>query len=217
MLAQLLEYCTSSTGLTWLILWSDLAIAISYFAIPFVMVVVLRDRRSDIPYPWLWTLFVTFIVACGLTHVVHIMSALMGVPYLAVAAVIGAITALASVGTAIAFSIILPQIKLLPSPEQQRAQLEKLVAERTKEKDVLIREINHRVGNQLQILSSLVSIETRRATSPEVLEVLGRIRTEIITMGDRHRAMSGRDYLAAQNISFHSSSLPPAGAAEAAQ
>ena len=86
MLAQLLEYCTSSTGLTWLILWSDLAIAISYFAIPFVMLVVLRDRRRDIPYPWLWTLFVTFIVACGLTHVVHIMSALMGVPYLGAAA-----------------------------------------------------------------------------------------------------------------------------------
>src|SRR6187551_679556 len=77
MLAQLLEYCTSNTGLTWLILWSDLAIAVSYFAIPFVMLVVLRDRRSDIPYPWLWTLFVTFIVACGLTHVIHVVAALM--------------------------------------------------------------------------------------------------------------------------------------------
>jgi hypothetical protein len=210
MLAQLLEYCASSTGLTWLILWSDLAIAISYFAIPFVMLVVLRDRRRDIPYPWLWTLFVTFIVACGLTHVVHVMSALMGVPYLGAAAVIGAVTALASVATAIAFSIILPQIKLLPSPKQQRAELERLVAERTKEKDVLIHEINHRVGNQLQILSSLVSIETRRATSPEVIDVLARIRAEIVSMGERHRTLSARDYLAAHNINFKSSLLPRA-------
>lgn len=216
MLAQLLEYCTSGTGLTWLILWSDLAIAVSYFAIPFVMLVVLRDRRRDIPYPWLWTLFVAFIVACGLTHIVHVMSALMGVPYLGISAVIGAITALVSVATAIAFSIILPQIKMLPSPEQQRVQLEKLVAERTKEKDVLIREINHRIGNQLQVLSSLINIENRRAVTPEVHDVLGRIQTELTNMGEQHRTLSGRDYLAAQNISFRTSGMPPAGTAEPA-
>lgn len=216
MLAQLLEYCTSNTGLTWLILWSNLAIAVSYFAIPFVMLVVLRDRRRDIPYPWLWTLFVIFIVACGLTHVVHVMSALMGVPYLGISAVIGAITALASVATAIAFSIIIPQIRHLPSPEQQRVQLAKVVAERTKEKDELIREINHRIGNQLQVLSSLINIENRRAVTPEVHDVLGRIRTELMNMGEQHRALSGRDYLAAQNISFKSSGLPPAGSAEQA-
>ncbi len=216
MLAQLVEYCTSSTGLTWLILWSDLAIAVSYFAIPFVMLVVLRDRRNDIPYPWLWTLFVTFIVACGLTHIVHVMAALTGVPYLGIAAIIGAVTALASVATANAFAIILPQIKLLPSPEQQRVQLAKLVAERTEEKDVLIREINHRIGNQLQILSSLINIENRRAMTPEVHDVLGRIRTELANMGEQHRTLSGRDYLAAQNINFKSSGTPPAGSAKQA-
>jgi hypothetical protein len=214
MLVQLMEYCTSSAGLTWLILGSDLAIVVAYFAIPFIMLVVLRDRKDDIPYPWLWTLFVTFIVACGLTHVVHIMSALTGVAYLGLAAAIGAVTALASVGTAIAFSILLPQIKLLPSPEQQRWQLEKLVAERTSEKDALIREINHRVGNQLQILSSLVSIESRRAVTPEVADVLGRIRAQLVNMGEQHRTLSGRDYMAAQKISFTSLPFPPAGAVE---
>lgn len=65
MLNQLIELCTSRTGLYWLILGSDLSIALAYFAIPLTMAIVLRNRRDDILYPWLWTLFVTFIVACG--------------------------------------------------------------------------------------------------------------------------------------------------------
>lgn len=199
MLSQLIAYCTSYQGQLWITLWSDLAIALAYFAIPLTMLVVLRDRRHDIPYPWLWTLFVTFIVACGLTHVVHLWSAFMGVDYAGTQATISVITALASVGTAIAFTIILPQIKTLPSPWQQKRDLEKLVDERTREKDRLIREINHRIGNQLQILSSIVSIEMRRAKSDEAHDVLQRFRKELVTMGEQHTRLSQKDYLGAHD------------------
>ncbi len=196
MLSQLIALCTSYQGQLWITLWSDLAIAVAYFAIPITMLVVLHDRRHDIPYPWLWTLFVTFIVACGLTHVVHLFSAYMGVEYAGTQAVIEVITALASVGTAIAFMIIMPQIKTLPSPWQQQRKLENLVDARTEEKDRLIREINHRIGNQLQILSSIVSIEMRRAQGEEALDLLHRFRNELVTMGEQHTRLSQKDYLA---------------------
>ena len=75
MLEPLIQLCTSAAGLFWLVLGSDVSIAIAYFAIPVTMAVVLRQRRDDIPYPWLWTLFVMFIVACGLTHSAHAFSA----------------------------------------------------------------------------------------------------------------------------------------------
>lgn len=195
MLTQLIELCTSNTGLVWLILGSDVAIAVAYFAIPLTMAVVLRHRKNDIPYPWLWTLFVTFIVACGLTHVGHVWSAILGTPFLSFQAAIGIFTALASVGTAIAFALILPQIKLLPSPKVQKANLEKLVAERTKEKDQLIREINHRVGNQLQIISSLVSIESRQVVGEEAKEILKRLKVEQERLAKDHALRSSQDYL----------------------
>src|ERR1700687_1319946 len=108
MLNQFIELCTSSSGLFWLVLGSDLSIAVAYFAIPITMAVVLRDRKDDIPYPWLWTLFVTFIVACGLTHSAHVLSAASGADYLEVHAGIGLFCALTSVGTAIAFVFIIP-------------------------------------------------------------------------------------------------------------
>lgn len=96
MLQQFLLWCTSDNTLFWTIVGSDLAIAFAYFAIPLTMAIVLRQRGDDIPYPWLWVLFVTFIVACGLTHVVHIWSAIAGTDNLWLHAAIGALTALAS-------------------------------------------------------------------------------------------------------------------------
>jgi hypothetical protein len=195
MLDPLIAFCTSAGGLFWLVLSSDVSIAIAYFAIPVTMAVVLRQRRNDIPYPWLWTLFVLFIVACGLTHLTHAFSAASGTDYLWLQAAINVFCAATSVGTAIAFAFILPQIKLLPSPAQQRAALEKLVSQRTTEKDQLIREINHRVGNQLQIVSSLISIESRKTGNGEALGILGRLKTELDKMAHEHRERSKMDYL----------------------
>jgi hypothetical protein len=195
MLKQIIEFCTSDQTLFWVVLSSDVAIALAYFAIPITMAVVFRHRGDDIPYPWLWTLFVIFIVACGLTHVVHVASAIKLTEYLGFLASIELITALASVGTAIAFTFVLPQIKNLPSPRQQQERLQQLVAERTLEKDRLIREINHRIGNQLQILSSLVSIERRRASADESLDILERMRDQLDQMAMQHVELSQRDYL----------------------
>jgi hypothetical protein len=195
MIQRILELCSSDTTQYWLVLGSDLSIALAYFAIPLTMAIVLRQRKQDIPYPWLWLLFVAFIVACGLTHVAHVWSAIMGPNYLWLHAWIGVLTALASVGTAFAFIRILPEIRDLPSPWQQKAELERLVAERTREKDALIREIHHRIGNQLQIISSLMSIEERRTKTEEVHVALGRIRSELQKMADEHSRLSLRDYL----------------------
>ncbi len=195
MLHQLWEYCTSSTTIYWLVLGSDLAIASAYFAIPVTMAVVLRHRREDIPYPWLWLLFVTFIVACGLTHLAHAWSAVAGPDYFWMHSVIGVFCAAVSVGTAMAFIYILPQIRDLPSPARQQVILQELVEERTQQKDALIREIHHRIGNQLQIISSLISIEERNTEDRVCRDALARIKLEVARMNEEHRSRSLRDYL----------------------
>lgn len=209
MLEQLLALCTSGAGLYWLVVISDVSIAAAYFAIPITMALVLRHRKADIPYPWLWSLFVTFIVACGLTHVAHVWSA-NGSADLWVLAAAEAFCALASVGTAIAFAFVLPDIKMLPSPQQRRVELENAVVQRTREKDRLLREVHHRVGNQLQVLSSLLSIEARRTESADTLEALGRIRVELDKMAVEHGRRSAADYLGeAETVETHA---PPAPA-----
>ncbi len=195
MLEQLLALCTSGAGLYWLVIVSDISIAAAYFAIPVTMALVLRHRKADIPYPWLWTLFVTFIIACGLTHLTHVWSAASGSENLWALAAVEAFCAFTSVGTAIAFAIVLPEIRMLPSPQQQRVHLEDAVAQRTREKDRLLREVHHRVGNQLQILGSLLSIEARNTDSEETLAAISRIRVELDKMAAEHGRQSEADYL----------------------
>jgi two-component system, NtrC family, sensor kinase len=46
-------------------------IAISYASIP-VFLLICIHKRKDIPFSWLAVLFGAFILACGATHVVHI-------------------------------------------------------------------------------------------------------------------------------------------------
>lgn len=195
MLEQLIALCGSAQGLGIMLLVADVAIAAAYFAIPISMAVVLRHRRLDIAYPWLWSLFVAFIVACGLTHLGHAWGAVAGTPNLLLQATLGLVCAAISVGTAIAFAFVLPSIKSLPSPRQHTIELERMVAERTAEKDRLIREINHRVGNQLQVLSSQVSIEIRKAVADETTDALVRIQATLDEMAERHTLLRQRDYL----------------------
>jgi hypothetical protein len=173
-----------------------MSIAAAYFAIPITMAVVFSRRKSDLPFPWLWALFVAFITACGLTHWVHVGSALSGTDDLSIQATVDAFCALASVGTAVAFACVLPSIRLMPSPKHQREELERAVARRTREKDRLLHEIHHRLGNQLQVLNSLVSIETRRAKTDEAVEVLRRVRDVLDGLGKDYRHRSEADYLA---------------------
>jgi hypothetical protein len=51
-------------ALVWLNVISDSLIAVSYFTIPFTLLWFVRKRR-DIPFGFVFILFGTFIVACG--------------------------------------------------------------------------------------------------------------------------------------------------------
>src|SRR5581483_10353347 len=78
---------------------------------------------------------------------------------------------------------------------EARDHLEEKIAERTTEKDHLIKVINHRIGNQLQVIQSVVSIESRQAQSAETLAVLDRLQKHLKTMADDHLLHSQSDYL----------------------
>ena len=60
-------------GLIWLHTISDATIALAYFSIPLAMVAFLR-RRRDFEYPALGMLFAAFILFCGLTHIIGVVT-----------------------------------------------------------------------------------------------------------------------------------------------
>ncbi len=114
-------YClTWSSGLLWLHVISDLLITLSYYSIPLVLVYFIR-RRKDFPYPWLVTMFAGFIVACGTTHLLSIIT--VWVPLYWLDGVIKAFTALISVATAVLMVWIIPRVLSLPSAGQLQTEI----------------------------------------------------------------------------------------------
>jgi two-component system, cell cycle sensor histidine kinase and response regulator CckA len=119
-------------GLVWLRVISDGLIALAYFVIPFVLVHFARKRR-DLPFNWMFVAFGVFIVACGLTHVTEIWNLWHAEYWLA--GVIKAITAIASVPTAVLLIRLVPKALAVPTSEELKSAnqaLEEEIRERRK-------------------------------------------------------------------------------------
>jgi hypothetical protein len=92
---------------------SDALISLAYFSIPFTLLRFVRARK-DLAFNWMFVCFAIFIVACGATHVMEIW--VIWHPAYWVSGTIKAITALASVPTAILLWKLMPTALRLPSP-----------------------------------------------------------------------------------------------------
>ncbi|BBU60177.1 hypothetical protein MSC49_01120 [Methylosinus sp. C49] len=104
-------------GLIWLFAISDGLIALAYFSIPLALVII-GQRRADLVFrPLLW-LFAAFILLCGATHWLDVVT--LWKPVYGVQGLVKAATALVSLGTSIALWWWLPSFLALPSPDQLR-------------------------------------------------------------------------------------------------
>jgi len=150
--------------LIWLHFLSDLLIAIAYFTIPVALLRFVR-RRRDVEFHWIFVFFAAFILACGLTHVMNIVA--LGNAMYRLDGLVKAITAVASIVTAIALWRLLPAAIALPSPTQLRTanvRLEEEVQERKQAESRLL-EIQSKLEERVQERT----LELTRAN-----EILGR-------------------------------------------
>ena len=98
--------------LLWTHVASDLFIGVAYFSIPMALGVFLYHRR-DVRFGWAVWMFVAFIMLCGVTHFMSVWT--LWHPDYGIEAVIKAVTALASVLTAVALWPLLPKAIAMPS------------------------------------------------------------------------------------------------------
>jgi hypothetical protein len=90
---------------------SDALIVLAYYSIPFTLVYFVRKRR-DLEFHWMFVCFAVFILACGTTHLMEIWNIWHANYWLSGS--IKAITALASVPTAILLVKLVPQAQAIP-------------------------------------------------------------------------------------------------------
>jgi signal transduction histidine kinase len=117
-------------GLIWLHAISDTLIAGAYYSIPLALIQFVR-RRGDVAFSWIFRLFAAFILACGTTHIMALIT--LWQPLYWIDGLIKAITAVLSVSTAIVMWPLIPRALALPSPAALRevnVELARQIAER---------------------------------------------------------------------------------------
>lgn len=110
-----------SETLGWTHIVSDAAIFGAYTAIP-VVLAFFTLRRRDLPFPAVMWLFVTFIFACGATHLNE--AIIFWKPIYRFAGSVKAFTAIVSWGTVFALFKIVPQVLHFPGLARLNAELQ---------------------------------------------------------------------------------------------
>ena len=80
---------------------------------------------------------------------------------------------------------------LIRTIEQEEAELQNLIVD----KDVLLREVNHRSGNSLQIIASVMRMYRRETADDEVRTILDGLINRVIALSSTHTSlysMTGR-------------------------
>ena len=97
---------------------ADSLIALAYFTIPFTLVYFVR-KRAELRFTWIFLSFAIFIVACGASHVMEILT--IWYPMYWLAGGIKTITAFASLLTAILLVRLVPAALRFPTPSALKA------------------------------------------------------------------------------------------------
>jgi signal transduction histidine kinase len=160
-------------SLLWLQVVSNSIIALAYFLIPFVLIYFVR-KRTDLVFKMIFVLFGIFIVSCGTTHIMDIIT--IWYPYYWLDGFLRAFTALVSIFTGIFLLPLIPKAIALPSPTQLQIQVD----ERIKAEEALkfAHEELQRVNNQLEQKVEERTAELSLANQKLIEEIAQRQKIE---------------------------------------
>lgn len=179
-------------SLLWAFVISDSLIAASYFTIPLALITLVK-KRDDLQFSWIIVLFSIFILACGTTHFISIIT--IWQPIYRVDAMFKIITAIASSITAIMLWRLMPKALAVPTIEQIRTTINKLEEEvnlRLKA-ELALQELNSKLEHliserteelRLTNLSLLAEINQRELSEEALLNQKQEIEVTLESIGD---------------------------------
>ncbi len=191
----------------WLYLGSDLVIWASYFAIPLLLIRLVR-RRPDIPFPKLIWLFVAFIISCGTTHLIDAIG--FWWPAYRLGALARFITGIVSIAAVYALYKLLPLILSLRTVEEleyeisQRKAAElalnkshQLLSESHQQLKSFTHILSHNIRNHasnLSLLADLIETDTLTDDNVVMFDKISRVSKSLNhTLNDLSEAIMIRE------------------------
>ena len=223
-------YCyLGKPGLVWTHVIADALIALSYIAISATLAYVVRVSWKDIPFPRMFLAFGVFIIACGFTHFLEVVT--VWIPVYVLSGAVKVFTALASLTTAVLLPLtVKPVGELLNQAkrsEEHRRLLESALSERNaaqatlqeshKKLEVAVQQRTHELAEINRQLKSEIAERNRAEASLASLAaivefsddaIIGKSFEGIITSWNRG-AEQLYQYAASEVIGKHISVLFP--------
>jgi len=143
---------------------SDALITLAYFSIPFTLLYFVR-KRTDLRFGGILVCFAAFIISCGTSHLMEIWT--IWYPAYWLSGGVKAVTALASVPTAILLVRLVPTALRMPSPsalEEANAELARELAER-RAAEAQVRRLNESLEAHITARTAELSAANRSLLS----------------------------------------------------
>ncbi len=100
----------------------------------------------------------------------------------------------------IIIAFVLNRDRLLKKTNEQLAVQKTIIEQREKEKELLVREMHHRVKNNLQLTSSLLNLQARKLTDNEAIQSLKQARDRIHAISLIHQKLYSKNDISQINL-----------------
>ena len=199
-------YCyLRSPGLVWTHVIADALIGIAYFSISITLAYLVQKGRRDIPFHWILLAFGLFIVACGGTHFMEVVT--IWIPVYILSAVVKLFTAVASVTTAAVLPFMVPRVLRLVQQAKASEQATAKLRASEERKEALLREVHHRVKNNLAVICSLFYLQSTHTKEEETIQVFRDMESRVHSMALVHQSLYGSENLARINFADYARAL----------
>jgi two-component sensor histidine kinase len=199
-------YCyLRNPGLVWTHVLADTLIGIAYFAISVTLSYLIYRGRRDIPFHWMFLAFGIFIIACGGTHFMEVVT--VWIPVYVVSAVVKIFTALASLATAVALPFTVPRVLRLVQQAKVSEQVTAQLRASEERKEALLREVHHRVKNNLAVICSLFYLQSTHSKNEYMVQIFRNMENRVHSMALVHESLYSSENLARINLAEYAQSL----------
>ena len=200
------RYCyLGNRGLVWTHVVADAMIAIAYLAISVTLAYVGFKGRRDIPYHAMFLAFGLFIIACGGTHFMEVVT--VWTPVYILSATVKLFTAVVSLTTAAVLPFTVPNVFGLVREAKESKQVTAQLRASEERKEALLREVHHRVKNNLAVICSLFYLQSTHTKDEESVQIFRDMEDRVHSMALVHEILYGTENLARIDFAEYAQAL----------
>jgi two-component sensor histidine kinase len=200
------QFCyLRNPGMIWTQVAADSLIGIAYFTISITLAYLIYKTRRDIPFHWMFLAFGLFIIACGGTHFMEVVT--IWIPVYVFSAAVKIFTAAASITTAIVLPFTVPRVLTLVQQAKTSQQVTAKLRASEERKEALLREVHHRVKNNLAVICSLFYLQSIHTRDKETVKIFRDMENRVHSMALVHQSLYGTENLARVDFAEYAQTL----------